>query len=258
LAHASDQLRRVTPDGREDLSLASAFEIGRLLALSQPGIVAAQLRWRREQFGASRAHRFTSAAVEGLSRFGLEVSGENRAFDLGRLIGRGVVLSAAGDPATVLGPSRPLADAGRAIDVDGDVDEIIATGFGFSLDAVRGAAGRIGALAALQQTPVPGSDSAEVPRFDERAADRLRARLDDSVTRMVSDALGGRFGPHGRVEGPDREAGQPDRETGQPDREAQQPDRATGQPDTAPGEADALDDIIAAAGRRRVGEEETP
>jgi hypothetical protein len=254
LAHASDQLRRVTPDGREDLSLASAFEIGRLLALSQPGIVAAQLRWRREQFGASRAHRFTTAALEGLKRFGLEVSSESRAFDLGRLVGRSVVLSAAGNPATVLGPSRPLADAGRAIDVDGDVDEIIATGFGFSLDAVRAAAGRIGALAALQQTSVPGSDPAEVPRFDGAAADRLRARLDDSVTRMVSDALRGRFGTHG----PNGPVGQPGRDTEQPDRETEQPDREAGQPDTALGEADALDDIIAAADRRRVGEEETP
>src|SRR5690606_20678835 len=55
LAHTSDQLRRVVPDGREDLSLAAAFEIGRLLALSHPAIVAALMRWRREQFGAARA-----------------------------------------------------------------------------------------------------------------------------------------------------------------------------------------------------------
>ena len=31
LAHSSDQLRIVIPDGREDVSLATAFEIGRLL-----------------------------------------------------------------------------------------------------------------------------------------------------------------------------------------------------------------------------------
>ncbi|HEX5335340.1 MAG TPA: hypothetical protein VFW55_05630, partial [Propionicimonas sp.] len=203
------------------------------------------------------AHRFTTAALDGLKRFGLEVSSENRAFDLGRLVGRRVVLSAAGDPATVLGPSRPLADAGRAIDVDGDVDEIIATGFGFSLDAVRGAAGRIGALAALQQTQVPGSDPAGESHFDERAADRLRARLDDSVTRMVSDALGGRLRPNGPVGRPDRDTAQPD--TAQP--ETAQPETAqpeTAQPDAALGEADALDDVIAAADRRRVGEDEAP
>ena len=42
LAHHADQLRRVTPDGQEDLGYAAAFEIGRLLALSQPGVPA---RW---------------------------------------------------------------------------------------------------------------------------------------------------------------------------------------------------------------------
>jgi len=46
LAHASDQLRRVVPEGGEDLSYAAAFEIGRLLALSQLSIVSALLRFR--------------------------------------------------------------------------------------------------------------------------------------------------------------------------------------------------------------------
>ena len=54
LAHSADQLRRVIPDGREDLSLAAAFEIGRLLALSQLSMVSALLRFRAEQFGAGR------------------------------------------------------------------------------------------------------------------------------------------------------------------------------------------------------------
>ena len=88
LAHTSDQLRRVTPDGREDLSLAAAFEIGRLLALSQPSVVSAQLRWRREQFGAARADLFARSAVTGLAEFGLSFTGADRASDLGRLLGR--------------------------------------------------------------------------------------------------------------------------------------------------------------------------
>jgi len=53
VAHHSDQLRRVTPDGREDLTYAAAYEIGRLLALSQPSVVAALGRWRRERFSAA-------------------------------------------------------------------------------------------------------------------------------------------------------------------------------------------------------------
>ncbi|HEU4757283.1 MAG TPA: hypothetical protein VFS72_11505 [Agromyces sp.] len=53
LAHHADQLRRVTPDGLEDLTYAAAFEIGRLLALSRPSVVAALNRWRRERFAAA-------------------------------------------------------------------------------------------------------------------------------------------------------------------------------------------------------------
>jgi hypothetical protein len=54
LHHVSDELRTLGPDGRENLSLAVAFEIGRLLALADPGIVAAFLRWRRDRFHARR------------------------------------------------------------------------------------------------------------------------------------------------------------------------------------------------------------
>ena len=55
LAHAADQLRAVIPDRREDISLAAAFEIGRLLALSRPAMVAALLRWRQTQFQLARS-----------------------------------------------------------------------------------------------------------------------------------------------------------------------------------------------------------
>lgn len=67
LAHISDHLRMMTPDGREDVSLAVAFETGRLLALSQPSFVAAMQRWRAEQFGAQRA-RVTQETVFAPSR----------------------------------------------------------------------------------------------------------------------------------------------------------------------------------------------
>lgn len=196
LAHASDQLRRITPDGREDVSLAAAFEIGRLLALSSPAVVAAQLRWRREQFGASRVHQFGKTVLDGLDRFGLHVSPDLPAFDLGRLIGRDVVLAAATNPEAVLAPARPLVDPGRPLDLDGDLDEIIATGFGIPLDGIRRVALQVGMLAALQQTQAPGSD-VDVPRFDERAADQLRAGLDDAVNRLAADVLKNQRGPVG-------------------------------------------------------------
>ncbi|MDQ3980002.1 MAG: hypothetical protein M3314_10680 [Actinomycetota bacterium] len=59
LAHTGDQLRRVVPDGHEDVGLAAAFEIGRLLALSKPGVVAAMSAWREELFGAARARQIS-------------------------------------------------------------------------------------------------------------------------------------------------------------------------------------------------------
>lgn len=198
LAHASDQLRRVTPDGREDLSLAAAFEIGRLLALSQPSVISAQLRWRREQFGAARVRRFAEAALAGLGKFGL-VTGD-RVADLGRLLGRGITLAAAERPGIVLAPTRPLADPGRGIGLDGDLDELVAVGFGTSLAAIREASARVGLLGALHQTGVPVADQRE---FDRAAAQQLRLGLTDAVQRLFADAVPG----HGVDRGVGSDAG---------------------------------------------------
>lgn len=53
IAHHSDQLRLVVPDGLQDLTYAAAFEMGRLLALSRPGVVALLSQWRRRRFAAA-------------------------------------------------------------------------------------------------------------------------------------------------------------------------------------------------------------
>ena len=63
LAHVSDHLRMMTPEGREDVSLAVAFETGRLLAMSQPSFVAALMRWRDAAFGAARARQGQRFAI---------------------------------------------------------------------------------------------------------------------------------------------------------------------------------------------------
>nr|WP_284290527.1 hypothetical protein [Angustibacter aerolatus] len=57
-------LRRVTPDGREDLTYAAAYEIGRLLALSQPSVVAALNRWRHERFSAALTVAVANGVVD--------------------------------------------------------------------------------------------------------------------------------------------------------------------------------------------------
>ena len=89
LAHASDQLRAVVPDGREDLSLAVAFEIGRLLALSRPAFVSALMKWRREQFGAERARRLAKLAGRSIGKLG-DILKEGVVATLGPLIGKHV------------------------------------------------------------------------------------------------------------------------------------------------------------------------
>jgi hypothetical protein len=61
LLHTSDQARRIGPDGRENLALATAFEIGRLLALAEPSVVAALLLWRKEGLDAARSAALIAA-----------------------------------------------------------------------------------------------------------------------------------------------------------------------------------------------------
>ena len=52
--HSADQARRATPDtGAEDISYASAFEVGRLLAAADPRLAQALMRWRREAYKQS-------------------------------------------------------------------------------------------------------------------------------------------------------------------------------------------------------------
>jgi hypothetical protein len=152
LAHHADQLRRVTPDGREDLGYAAAFEIGRLLALSQPGVAAAQGRWRQEAFGAARVSGLSTDAASELP------AGLREALDLpdpltedtaerlrpggaGRRTVR-ALLGLLGDDPEVVAPSRPLAEAAAGDDVTrllrGGRDQVVTVGLGLSaaLDGV--------------------------------------------------------------------------------------------------------------------------
>jgi hypothetical protein len=196
-AHVSDQLRRVVPDGREDLSLAAAFEIGRLLALSQPSVVRALMAWRAEQFGAARAQELVSTVSE---RAGVVAPALTaKAPDLGALIGRRLVLAAAEEPAKVLAPSRPLVDPGRPLPFasEGGIEVLLAAGFGFSADEVIRKAQTLGAAVALQTTTVPVDEAPGTsgPLLDGPAVDRLRVGLNAAVDRLTEDALKGQPGP---------------------------------------------------------------
>lgn len=150
LAHSADQLRRVIPDGREDLALAAAFEIGRLLALSQLSEVSALLRFRGEQFGAGRVREVLAQ----LMPFVLPGLKDERV-DMGRFVALQVLGVLANNTDRMIGPRRPVADPGRSLRVSGDLDQVIATGLGFDLASLRKRADAVGLLSALDQTNAP-------------------------------------------------------------------------------------------------------
>jgi hypothetical protein len=161
LAHASDQLRRVVPDGREDLSLAAAFEIGRLLGLSQLSVVSALLRFRSEQFGAGRVRELLAT----LTPFKIPPF-VDATIDLGRFVAAQMVGEIVKNPADTIGPRRPIADPGRELFVKGDLDQIIATGLGLDLGTVRKTSDQIGIVAAVAQAQVPIANASGAIKLD--------------------------------------------------------------------------------------------
>ena len=137
LAHAADQLRLVVPDGREDLSLASAFEIGRLLALSQPSMVAALLRWRQDGYQVARREAVWNGIIKDLD-LGRDLFVDRELF-LG--LGRGLVATLAVNPEEIIGPPKEVFTPGRSMGLDGRAADLVAKGFGITARLDRGTAG---------------------------------------------------------------------------------------------------------------------
>ncbi len=196
LAHAADQLRRVVPDGREDLSLASAFEIGRLLALSQLSVVSALLRFRAEQFGAGRVRELMARLVP----FPLPALAANagpKRVDLGRFVAVQMIDALARNTERMLGPQRPVADPGREIKVDGDIDRLIASGLGLDHGALIKRSQEVGMLAALDATAVPVAGTLGDTRVGKRELQTLQGALAAELARTLDVALpaAGRVAP---------------------------------------------------------------
>jgi hypothetical protein len=195
LAHVSDQLRAVTPDGREDVSLAVAFEIGRLLALSRPAFVNALMQWRREQFGAERARRLAAIAVKSVGRVADAVK-DSAASALGPLIGRTVVLETAAKAKEVLGPFREPVDPGRPIDfLRGNLGELLSVGLAVDAGALRQAAS--GSLVAIDASKVPLASAERVAGdtshlVDAVAAEAQRLATDALANQVRRDSISGR------------------------------------------------------------------
>jgi hypothetical protein len=192
VAHSADHLRRVVPDGSEDLSYAAAFEIGRLLALSQLSVTAGLLRFRQEQFGAARLR----AVVDDALPWPIDT---DQTRDLRHLLSTFFVGQLASEPVAFAGPTRPVADPGRPIDglaglSEARLDQLVATGFGIDLDKLAQASEVVGVVAALADTETPLLQRDNV---DEASLTALRAGLRDEVLRLAEMAI-----PDLRTRGP--------------------------------------------------------
>ena len=196
LAHSADQIRRVVPDGREDLSLAAAFEIGRLLGLSQLSVVSALMRFRGEQFGAARVREILDKATA----FELPNLFAERV-DLGRFVALQVIGGLAKNSAEMLGPRRPVADPGRALIVEGDLDAVIAGGLGLDLNILRKQGEEVGVLAALMQAQVPLANPEGNIKIDRAAILNLQGALSTELSKVL-DVATPKFQPREPGSGP--------------------------------------------------------
>ena len=189
LAHTGDQLRRVVPDGREDISLAALFEIGRLLALNKPTLIAAMMQWRGELFGAARARELAEElSAAALAGVGLgAVGGRNALEDLVRthLVGAFVSL-----PPGKLGPRAPEVTLARVLDELGNLSgRQVVSGLGGDPKVVQQVGKQFG-VDGLAAVPVPTAEPPQEPvSGDQGARAALAAQLAQRVDELVASAL---------------------------------------------------------------------
>jgi hypothetical protein len=185
LAHTGDQLRSVIPDGREDLSLAAAFEIGRLLALSQPSMVAALLEWRQRDYQVARGHAIWDGVIADLGLTGVVMGA---APSLGVMLSRAFAGAAAKAPSAVIGPPRELVTPGAPMELTGDGLATVLQHFGLDVAAdVELPA----LLHTLRETDVPRMPLADLtrPAANSALTSALRTAQERTVTQFVAGAL---------------------------------------------------------------------
>lgn len=215
LAHTADQLRAVVPDRREDLSLAVAFEIGRLLALSTPAMVSALLAWRQTHYQTARREALWTRTLEGLELEGLKMRPERA---LGVLLGRGLARRLAASPSAVIGQPLPPVTAGTSMRLDALEGEGLAKALagGFSIDADLSLP-LVDLARVIRDAPMPVVNLHDLPRREVEDLTGGALRLDhDLATGMLAfGALGvppqlnpvlgaGAFGPIDRTNLPGR------------------------------------------------------
>jgi hypothetical protein len=88
----------------------------------------------------------------------------------------------------MIGPRRPVADPGRALRVEGDLDTMVAAGLGLDISALRERAESVGVLPTLQQTPVPLAMQPGESPADKLLLPALREALQAELKRTLSVA----------------------------------------------------------------------
>ena len=197
LAHVSDHLRMMTPEGRQDVSLAVAFETGRLLAMSQPSFVASLMRWRAQRFGAAVVQaKQSSLFLDGV----LSPLIPRDAFDnavvgglLSQRLEQALFADFAGRRDTALGPAAPLVRPGRRIEeLTGSPLDDLSIGLGIApaqLQAWIASPEAPEVLAEAQATPVDVAGVGAVAE-DARLDAQLDAALDDGLFKLAELAVG--------------------------------------------------------------------
>jgi len=189
LAHTGDQLRKVTPDGREDVSLAALFEIGRLLTLNKPALVAALMQWRRDLFGAARARELADRlSAELFAGLGVGVAGGRNSLE--DLVRNHIVGSF-----TALG-AEPLAPAAREVtkaripkEIQDISPEQVLLGLGADPRVVQRVGKQFG-VAGLAAVPLAVADTPQRPvSRDDRAVGALTDQLLQRVDELVISSL---------------------------------------------------------------------
>ena len=188
LAHTGDQLRRVVPDGREDVGLAAAFEIGRLLTLSQQGLVGAMISWREELFGASRVHQLGRQFFDGI------VGGFSTALINGRdaleaLVANTMIVGYADQIATVFGePAKRFPVSRRPEVMEKATSSSVLGGMGLDAGEVQSSTKEFG-IAGLSRFAVATADLPDTPVSKSKDLEGLRGDLDAHLDSIAMEAM---------------------------------------------------------------------
>ena len=108
--------------------------------------------------------------------------------DMGRFVALEVLNVLSKNTDRMIGPRRPVADPGRPLRVSGDLDQVIATGLGFDLAALRKRADAVGVLSALEQTSVPVALKPGQAPNEKLVVSALQAALQGELQRTLGVA----------------------------------------------------------------------